>query len=207
MISDPENKFEILSEKELVYPGGTKSSKMPKFKASDALPPEHVLTIEDIVDAVGNEDLDTRDEVEIIFGNFTEIGGLESCHQLLAFTMINTGLQRIGSGLQPVAMTLERLCLCDQKLTRIEGLHLPVLRELLLHQNSISRIEGLDGLPRLQRLWLFENKISRIEGLSGCGEIRELWLQNNKIPRISGLSSAVHLASLNLSGEWCASAP
>ena len=58
----------------------------------------------------------------------------------------------------------ERLCLCDQGITRMECLELPNLRELLLHQNALTRMEGLDGCPRLQKLWLASNKIPRIEG-------------------------------------------
>ena len=102
------------------------------------------------------------------------------------------------SNLAPVAMTLERLCLVDQKLTRMEGLRLPCLRELCLQQNQISSIEGLDECPRLQRLWLYGNKISRIEGLANCGELRELCLQSNRISRVAGLSGLVHLEHLAL---------
>ena len=100
------------------------------------------------------------------------------------------------SNLQSVSMTLERLCLPDQNILRLENLDLPCLRELLLQQNAISRIEGLDNCPRLQRLWLWSNKISRIEGLANCGELREVWLQDNKISRIGGLNALVHLQSL-----------
>jgi Leucine-rich repeat (LRR) protein len=56
-------------------------------------------------------------------------------------------------------------------------LNLPVLRELYLQENSITRIEGLNGCPRLQRVWLYGNKISRIDGLQCVGELRELWVQ------------------------------
>ena len=121
----------------------------PRFpKAASGPVEEHVMTTDDIVDIVGDDALDTRDEIEIIFGNFTEVGGLTPCSQLQALTMMKTSLLQI-SNLQPVSMTLERLCLCDQSITRMENLQLPVLRELLLHQNSISRIEGLDGMPHL----------------------------------------------------------
>ena len=98
------------------------------------------MTTDDIVDIVGDDALDTRDEIEIIFGNFTEVGGLTPCSQLQALTMMKTNLLQI-SNLQPVSMTLERLCLCDQSITRMENLQLPVLRELLeqpLNQHPIA---------------------------------------------------------------------
>lgn len=118
--------------------------------------------------------------INIINRNFTEIGGLEPCSSLLSLTLVNCNLLRL-SHLTPVSMTLERLCLPDQKLTKIENLYLPCLRELHLQQNKITKIEGLEGVPHLQRLWLWGNKISRIEGLSGCGELRELYLQVSPI--------------------------
>jgi Leucine-rich repeat (LRR) protein len=69
-----------------------------------------------------------------------------------------------------------RLVVTEQKLTRMD-LFLPNLRDLLLHNNEIVRLEGLSGCPRLQRLWLFSNRIAKIENLDGVGDLRELWLQ------------------------------
>jgi Leucine-rich repeat (LRR) protein len=126
-------------------------------------------------------------EIEIIFTNVHDIGpdGIARCAALRALTLIDTGLRRIR-GLDAVGRSLERLCLSDQNLTRIEGLsQLPMLRELLLHQNAIAKIEGLDGCPRLRRLWLFSNRVTKIEGLHGCGDLRELWLQARWEPILS----------------------
>ena len=57
---------------------------------------------------------------------------------------ISGRIRRI-SNLTPVSMTLTRLCLCDQQIEGIDNLNLPNLLELLLHQNRIQKIEGLEG--------------------------------------------------------------
>ena len=80
-------------------------------------------------------------------------------------------------------MTLTRLCLCNQNITVMEGLQLPNLKQLLLQQNQITKIEALEGYvlmimmmaivltdqhnrcPKLQKLWLYSNKIKVIENL------------------------------------------
>ena len=149
------------------------------------------------------EEHEAVDEIEIIFSTVHDIGsdGISRCKGLRGLTLIDTGLRRIR-GLDAVGASLERLCLSDQNLTKIEGLHhLPHLRELLLHQNAISKIEGLDGCPRLRRLWLFANRLTRVENLHACGDLAELWLQENRISRVGGLDSLVHLQSLALAGN------
>ncbi|CAM9712539.1 unnamed protein product, partial [Choristocarpus tenellus] len=86
----------------------------------------------------------------------------------------------------------------------MENLCLPSLRELYLHQNSITKIEGLQGCPSLQRLWLFSNKISAMENLHYCGALKELWLHDNRVKRVAGLDSLVHLqvcTNLGLAGN------
>lgn len=90
--------------------------------------------------------------------------------------VIQTGLREINN-LTPVSHSLLRLVITEQKISRIENLHLPNLRDLLLHCNEIVRIEGLSHCPRLQRLWLFSNRIAKIENLDGLPDLRELWLQ------------------------------
>ncbi len=90
--------------------------------------------------------------------------------------MIQTGLREI-SGLVPIAHSLMRLVITEQKITKMENLHLPNLRDLLLHCNEILRIEGLDNMPKLQRLWLSSNRIGKMENLDAAGDLKELWLQ------------------------------
>jgi Leucine-rich repeat (LRR) protein len=163
----------------------------PRQRAARPAPGQILrLTAEDIVEATGQQDLDEIESIEIIFGVFHELAPVEGCTKLRSLTVMNSSMQRI-TGLQPIAPTLERLCLCDQGLTRMEGLGaLPNLRELLLHENAITRMEGLGGCPRLQKLWLASNKIPRVEGLHGCADLRELWLQDNKISALGGLGGA-----------------
>jgi|AntAceMinimDraft_5_1070358.scaffolds.fasta_scaffold161890_2 Leucine-rich repeat (LRR) protein len=112
----------------------------PKFTAANVPLEVHVMTPEDVAECCGKDELETVEEIEVLFGNVTEIASLERCTSLRALTMINCNL-RLLSGLAPVSMTLERLCLADQKLTRMEGLALPCLRELLLQQNQITSIQ------------------------------------------------------------------
>jgi len=47
------------------------------------------------MDATGMQEVDTLEEVEIIFNSFTELGGLEDCGQLQSLTLINGGLLRV----------------------------------------------------------------------------------------------------------------
>ncbi|CAM9725922.1 unnamed protein product, partial [Discosporangium mesarthrocarpum] len=150
--------------------------------------------------ATGEDNLEELDELEMIFGGVSQIGGLERCTRLRTLTLIDCGLRRI-SNLEPVSRTLVKLCLCDQGLRKMENLCLPVLRELYLHQNHISKIEGLEGCPSVQRLWLFSNRIVNMENLHHCGALREIWLHDNKIKRAAGLDSLVHLQSLGLAGN------
>ncbi|KAF0694554.1 Aste57867_14594 [Aphanomyces stellatus] len=156
------------------------------------------LTSADITLATGETDHHRVVEIEIIFGLYEEIDCLGECPNLCSFTMINCRLQRI-SRLEPVAHTLTRLCLADQDLTKIDGLCLPNLRQLLLHNNQIETIENLDGVPKLQKLWLSSNRIHTIENLHMCTDLRELWLQDNKISAVGGLDQLTNLHNLALS--------
>jgi outer membrane lipopolysaccharide assembly protein LptE/RlpB len=158
------------------------------------------LTAELISLATGEDNLGSLEEIEIIFNTVHELGGLGRCNSLRSFSLIDSNLQRI-SHLAPVARTLVRLCLCDNAIKKIENLQLPVLRELFLHHNRISKISGLEGCPQLQRLWLFSNRIGALENLQHCPGLRELWIQDNCIERIEGLSSLQHLQSLSLAGN------
>ena len=81
--------------------------------------------------------LQTIEEIEIIFNTITDIGdSLSKCVSLRKLTLLDTGLKRI-SGLEPVAHSLQLLCLTEQKLTHIDPVVLPQLRELYLQQNEM----------------------------------------------------------------------
>lgn len=156
-----------------------------------------------IREASGHSDMAQVEEIEIIFTPVTVLGGLSQCIQLRRLSVMSTGLRRI-SNLDCLGRTLLHLNLSNQELTAIENLRLPHLRELLLHRNSITKVEGLDGCPRLQKLWLCSNKIVSMENLQGLGALRELWLQDNRICRVRGLEFLGSLQSLGLAANQIA---
>jgi protein phosphatase 1 regulatory subunit 7 len=89
----------------------------------------------------------------------------------------------------------------EQDIQKIEGLQLPNLKELFLHRNNISRIEGLEGAPRIRRLWLFQNNITSITGLHAVPELEECWLQGNKITSLQGIEISTSILSLAVAGN------
>lgn len=89
----------------------------------------------------------------------------------------------------------------QQDIKKIENLLLPNLKELFLHRNQISQIEGLEHCPRLRRLWLFQNEIVNISGLQALPELEECWLQGNRIASLLGIESSGTLMSLALGGN------
>ncbi len=162
---------------------------------------------------VGVDEHNCLDDLEILFAPLNQAApsandhsnghtvGLARCARLRRLSLVDCGLVKLGC-LQPIAHTLERLCVADQKLTSLKDLgSLPQLRWLYAQQNNITRIEGLDECPRLRALWLFDNSIQRCEGLTELAELRELWLQNNKMKRLGGLEALTALRDLQLAGN------
>jgi hypothetical protein len=179
---------------------------MGESSSSSSSAASSCLTEELITSSTGEENLELLEEIEIIFSTVHEIGqGLRRCSSLRSLSLINTGLKRVGGGgglgFQPVANTLVRLCLCDQLLTSFEGIELPQLRELFLHQNRITSLKGLHGCPRVQRLWIFSNSLQSLEGLHACGGLRELWAQDNLLTRSDHIATLPSLQSLQLAGN------
>ena len=136
--------------------------------------------------ATGHSHLANVEDIEIIFTPVATLGGFTQCMQLRRLTVMSTGL-RVISGLDCLAPTLIHLNLSNQQLTKMENLRLPNLRELLLHRNSLTKIENLEDCPRLHTLWLSSNKISSTDNLQGLGALRELHLEDNCIARVRGL--------------------
>ena len=64
---------------------------------------------------------------------------------LIASAVLNNGIQRI-SNLSPVAMTLTSLCICDQDISAMENLELPMLRDLFMHRNKLKKMGSLSGM-------------------------------------------------------------
>jgi len=169
-------------------------------KAFSRASEDDLLSIDLLQEVCGNEDLETVEEVEIIFNAIAEISNLDRCINLRSLSLIGVGLKRI-SNLACVGHCLERLSLSGNAITKIENLYLPNLRELYLHQNAICRIEGFEGCPKLQRLWLTENRIVKLENLQCLGDLREFCLQGNKISRIQNLEHLVNLECFEMAGN------
>eukprot|EP01041_Mallomonas_annulata_P009742 gene9742-20259_t len=158
------------------------------------------LSKEDIIETTGVSDLQEIETLELLFTTCDEIGSLDECRTLRRLSMLDNGLKRI-SNLEPVSVTLQSLCLCDQEITTMENLNLPNLKELFLHRNCITKIENLHNCPRLKRLWLSQNKITAISGLHAVPELEELYIQANSISKLSGIETCSNLKSLAISGN------
>lgn len=72
----------------------------------------------------------------------------------------------------PAANTLTRLFLCCNNLTAVPALDTPLLIELSLSNNKITKMEHLDCLPHLVRLDLRANRIHRLEGLGTSTQLQ-----------------------------------
>ena len=137
--------------------------------------------------AAGRASLAGATEVEIAFDAFERVhpDALRACAgSLTHLGLMHNGL-RAFPALRHVSRTLRKLELTHQRLDSTAGLAdagaMPALRELLLNDNAIARIEGMDACPNLERLWLFSNRIERVEGLDALASLRELWLQDNDV--------------------------
>lgn len=77
---------------------------------------------------------------------------------------------------------------------------LPNLRHLLLGENQLEGVTGLEANTQLQRLELHSNKLTSCEGL-GTTSIVAITLNDNEIADVKGLAKLSLVASLNLSGN------
>lgn len=62
--------------------------------------------------------------------------------------------------------SLRVLDLHNNKLTTTNHISIPTLRQLYLASNSITAVEGLDGVPQLTVLHLRENQIVSLDGFT-----------------------------------------
>ena len=93
----------------------------------------------------------------------------------------------------------------DKNIKKIEGLERAsvYIKELLLCDNNIETIQGLNSCKNLVFLDLGDNKISRIEkgAFNGLNNLKELNLFGNKIEKIENLEPLTNLEGLILSGN------
>lgn len=76
------------------------------------------------------------------------------------------------------------------------------LKSLVLSENKIRRIEGLQCLVNLEVLWLNDNKIAHLDGIPFLSKLKQFNVANNRIEQIgTGLDPLISLEDLNLSGN------
>ena len=103
--------------------------------------------------------------------------------------------------------TLRTLVLCDNFLTRLDGLNrIKALRVCIVDGNKLSRIESntFDGCVNLKVLSLRRNAFRTLKHLSNLDSIRELKLDDNRIidiEEISWLACLPRLKALSLIGN------
>ena len=173
---------------------------LPLQTSSKSPPTLTRLSIEDIIETTGTNNLKEIEEIEILFLQCHEIDSLQYCINLKRFSMINNGLLSI-SNLKYVQNTLISLCLCDQNIIKMENLELPQLIELFLHRNQIEIIEGLDQCKNLKKLWLNQNHIKAITGLESLHNLTELIVNDNQITSLHGLEKCYLLEILGVAAN------
>ena len=92
---------------------------------------------------------------------------------------------------------LTSLVVNNQGVVNLEGIqHCVDLRTLDLLDNQISDISALVGLTNLTELRLDDNQISDLSALAGLTNLTVLWLDNNQISDISALAGLTNLTVL-----------
>ncbi|XP_061836036.1 leucine-rich repeat-containing protein 23 isoform X1 [Nerophis lumbriciformis] len=112
-----------------------------------------------------------------------------------------------------VGPALESLILSDNRIQTLHGLesnHFSKLVTLELRGNRLSTTEGIN-LPNLQRLYLAQNSIKHLEGLDKLESLTTLHLRKNKLTNVEGLSSNmkclqyINIRSNDILDETCLS--
>eukprot|EP00933_Yihiella_yeosuensis_P041003 TRINITY_DN3542_c1_g1_i1.p1 TRINITY_DN3542_c1_g1~~TRINITY_DN3542_c1_g1_i1.p1 ORF type:complete len:428 (+),score=117.05 TRINITY_DN3542_c1_g1_i1:56-1339(+) len=106
---------------------------------------------------------------------------------------------------------LEEIALHQQELEKIESLEACCrhIRILLLQNNIIPKMEGLNKLKELDYLNLALNNISKIEGIEGCESLRKLDMTVNFIgveeleESVYNMKANMTLQDLYLTGNPC----
>lgn len=109
-----------------------------------------------------------------------------------------------SSGDKAIGSMLVRADLSFNEIQHLDDLaHHPFLECLLLINNKITAINGLQSLRYLQVLDLSRNKITQIIGLDSL-PIQELNLSGNLLTSLEGLSELPYLSSLDVSDNQIA---
>ena len=148
-----------------------------------------------------NEQISALKVLEVAFTQIQSLASLQYSPNLRELSLIETGPLMSLSGIESASHSLEILRVIGCQLPAIEPCvnSLSHLRELILTNNAISKIENISGCLRLEKLWLFTNQIAVMENLETNSFLSSLSLQDNSIARIQGLTTCVHLQDLSLS--------
>ena len=68
----------------------------------------------------------------------------------------------------------------------------------MLHNNLLSKIEGLEELKNLVTLNLSHNQISKIENLGGCTSLNSLEMSHNRLLNIAALEGLRECPSITV---------
>ena len=162
------------------------------------------LTVGLVEEVCGGVPIEHVDEIELLFQPICSIPSctLTALSTLTSLTLIRTGLARLPD-LSPVKGTLRILHLASQGISSIANMPetMPSLELLILNDNMIPKIEGLDGCFALRKLWLQSNRIESASGLEHLGMLRELRLDDNNISSLEPLRPLINLGTLGLSAN------
>jgi hypothetical protein len=99
-------------------------------------------------------------------------------------------------------VNVKELILMNQGISVMEGLdRLKNLEKCWLTHNYFDQIKGLDKLRNIKELYLGWNRLTRTTGLEKCVMLEKLWMDCNQIEVVSGLGSLERLEHLNLAGN------
>ena len=161
------------------------------------------LTRKDITEAVGTDvPLADLTDLELLFTSFERLAELDNTPRLNRLCLIDNGLQEI-SHMEPLALSLRSLTICDQPLKVIASntFQLPNLEELYIHRNQLCDVSGLTGCPKVRKLWLFQNQLHNLQGIQALSGLEELWIQSNKLQKLGGLKLCRNLLNLSIAGN------
>ncbi|XP_078535006.1 leucine-rich repeat- and IQ domain-containing protein 1 [Lissotriton helveticus] len=129
----------------------------------------------------------------------TALEGLNNCSDLKYIDVQENSIQILN------CEALENLCtilLSNNRLTSIHGLDgCPNLKNLELSYNKITRIGGLDGLRHLQRLVVDHNQLISTKGLEATPTVMYLDCSFNHLTELEGIHKCGLLQILKLQGN------
>ena len=102
-----------------------------------------------------------------------------------------------GNGKSQIYEYFLLLLLCPIGCDSMLGLQQnPDLRNLYLHENLITKIEGLENLRELRQINLSKNLISQISGLENCAKLDSILIVGNRLGQDEEISDVEALKGL-----------